>query len=254
MANGNWRTLLFAGSALACFGIQAAHGQYVPSWWVDPVAPVLDPAKPQDHFAPATTGQLKWMATQAKRHLDNTLSGGAGSAVNAIVNEFKPKAGVTYTQAQLDQIYKENLSPVNLGQIKAVAEPFYARLNAVGYNTNLNLIANGYSPLWAHSRPWNSQTMVPVAENYRIANSGQLKLVFSFDIVDSNGNGTLDYLEGIYPASSPTRDTDGDGVPDIEDAYPNDPTRSANLVYDPNDTTAPTILTLSQPPGATLLP
>jgi hypothetical protein len=231
--------LLFAGTAAA---------QYVPTWWWEGSNPILVQGKPSNNFAIANVGQLKWVATQAANHLNAKLPGGAQSTVNNLVATLTPVIGGSYTPQQLADLRAANYKPLNLGQLKFVALPFYQRLRNVGYSTNANLKANGYSPLWTGDDPWGS---VPVSENYKPVTIGQLKLVFSFDIVDSDGNGILDYQEGIYPAVNSTRDTDGDGVADIIDAYPNDSARSASLVLNSNDHIAPTIA-ITQPVGVTL--
>ncbi len=61
-----------------------------------------------------------------------------------MVTAFKPQSGVSYTQAELDQIKRDNYAPVTIGQLKAVAKPFYDRLIASGYNTTDSLKNFGY--------------------------------------------------------------------------------------------------------------
>ncbi len=226
-------------SMMVVFGCATAFtagAQYLPSWWLDPSNPVIVLSTASNGSAPVNAGQLKWIALRAKVHLDAALPGGAGTAVSNLVAAFSST---------------NNFVPINLGQLKAVALPFYDRLNSAGYSTKLNLRANGYPQSWTGDYPWDPNT--PTAANYKPVTIGQLKLVFSFDVVDSDQNGTLDYQEGIYPAASSTRDSDGDGIPDIYDAYPNDPSRAVVLVNDPNDHTPPTI-TVSKPTGVTLVP
>jgi regulation of enolase protein 1 (concanavalin A-like superfamily) len=75
---------------------------------------------------------------------------------------------------------------------------------------------------------------------------------------DANGDGITNfdsYILGINPIAPPAGnvDSDGDGVPDNQDAYPNDPTRWLNLPSDPNDHTAP-VITLTTPSDAILVP
>ena len=247
------KRLIFLGIAFAIG--TSLHAQYVPSWWVSASNPVLISGNEPQNYSIANTGQLKWMATRAKAHLD-ALPGGAGSAINALVAGFKPQAGVTYSPQELANIRRDNYAPVNMGQLKMVAKPFYDRLWNLNprYDTTQNLKANGYLPTWTDIYPWNSNVLVPVSENYRPVNLGQLKLVFSFDIVDSNHNGTMDYLEGIYPAAlASAADWDADGVPNSEDAYPHDPTQSVQLISDSNDHNGPSIA-LIKPTGAILTP
>ena len=102
---------------------------------------------------------------------------------------------------------QKDFATINLGQLKAVAAPFYDRLIALGMDTKASLIAHGYPASWAHAYPWNPNdawnkplppgTQVDKTANYVPANLGQLKMVFSFDI-------DLHY----------SQDTDHDGIPD----------------------------------------
>jgi hypothetical protein len=70
----------------------------------------------------------------------------------------------------------------NLGQLKAVAEVFYARLIELG-------VCSAY--------PWQTTG----AEDYALATIGQAKFLFSFDLGsvnstnDPNGNGITDWWE-----------------------------------------------------------
>lgn len=156
-----------------------------PDWWYEYDVVTGGPA---DDYAAANQGQLKHIAAMARLHLEAQLDGhgGAGSAIDVLVAGFV---------AQTD----DNLSPINLGQLKAVAKPFYDRLLAVGIDTNNNLIDRGYPSGWDHYYPWDPAT--PVEENYAAANIGQLKMVFSFAIPDS-------YDPGTAPA-------DEYGIPDV---------------------------------------
>jgi len=137
--------------------LQAATG---PSWWVDRGV-VSTNAVPND-FAAINQGQLKWMAANVAAELEENLPGGAGSNVWALIDSFSNT---------------NNYRPVNLGQLKYVAKPFYDRLIEVGYTTNY---------------PWSGQP-----NDYALANIGQMKNVFSFDV-----------------ATWMTQDTDEDRIPD----------------------------------------
>ncbi len=170
-----------------------------PQWWSDTETKILDAEADAENFAPANLGQLKYVAKKAKAHLDARLPGGSGSAITNLVNSFEPRLGQSYTQQQIDEFVSDNYSPINLGQLKAVAKPFYTRLQEAGYDTKKNLINRGYPSSWAFDYPWDPQT--PIEENYAPANLGQLKMVFSFDLLydgDVPPNGIPDWWEEHY--------------------------------------------------------
>lgn len=99
--------------------------------------------------------------------MEASLPGGSGSNVWALVASFSNT---------------NNYRPVNLGQLKYVAQPFYDRLIEVGYTT---------------SYPWSDSINPP--NDYALANIGQAKNVFSFDLrLDSDGDGIPDWWELLY--------------------------------------------------------
>ena len=167
-----------------------------PAWWSDPATRILNnaPGVTPDNFAVANLGQLKHVATMAKTYLDQQLStvGGAGPVIEALVASFIPVGGHT-TDSRAG-----NYAPINLGQLKAVAKPFYDRLISLGINTRESLIAHGYPSIsngaaadWAYAYPWNPNDpwnspspngqQVDKSINLAPVNIGQLKIVFSFD-------------------------------------------------------------------------
>ncbi len=182
-----------------------------PAWWSDPQTQILNTTNStEDNYAPANLGQLKHVARQARTHLDATLPGGAGTAIDTLVTGF----GGNLTAEQREA----NYAPINLGQLKAVAKPFYDRLILFQYDTKTNLIAHGYPTSWASTYPWNPAT--PLDENYAPANIGQLKLAFSFDLSAPAGQ-LPDWWQryyfngqtGIFPnALSPA----GDGLTNLQ--------------------------------------
>jgi len=167
-----------------------------PGWWLEEDTRVVSEENAPNDFGPVNIGQLKHMATQAKKHLDAFLPDGAGPAIDTLVSGFEPRSGVSYSPEELQAIRVANHSPANLGQMKAVAKPFYDRLAAEGYDTKANLIFRGYPANWLQDYPWDPQS--PKIINYSPANLGQLKLIFSFDL--SNW--------------SPIRDGDSNALPD----------------------------------------
>ena len=197
-----------------------------PAWWTAPSTQIIQSGALQNNYAVLNLGQLKYVAIQAKAYLDANLSGGAGSTINAMVAGFLPQSGGNYTQAQLAQIKRDNYAPATIGQLKAVAKPFYDRLLAVGFFTKISLIAHGYPSNWAYDYPWNPST--PVAQNYVIANIGQLKAVFAFDVADADADGLPDAWESQMTGQSGgdgswlntlngdgVHDADGDGISDL---------------------------------------
>ncbi|WP_162145231.1 RHS repeat-associated core domain-containing protein [Chthoniobacter flavus] len=171
----------------------------IPGWWVDDSAQtrIIGAGAAPSNFAPANLGQLKYVASQAKKHLDQKLAavGGAGDEINALVAGFEPRAGQNYTPEQIAAFRAANYAPINLGQLKAVVAPFYRRLLAVGYDTRFNLILHGYPQTWTSGFPWNPNDPWNQAgagdktPNYVMANIGQLKMAFSFDVAaDSDGS------------------------------------------------------------------
>ncbi len=165
-----------------------------PSWWTSGNTRILSAGASPDNYAPANLGQLKLVVKQAKEYLDLYLPGGAGPAITQMAANFEPRQEQGYTAQQIEQFKAANYAPANLGQLKAVAKPFYDRLLAVGYDTKQNLISHGYPNAWSFDYPWNPAT--PVSDNYVPANLGQLKMTFSFDIsTDSDGDGLTDLQE-----------------------------------------------------------
>ena len=208
------RVIICAVGALLSVAGGASAGN-LPAWWTAPSTQIIQSGAVENNYAPVTTGQLKYVAFQAKVYLDANLSGGAGSAVNTMVASFV-------------QVSKDNYAPATVGQLKAVAAPFYDRLIAVGYFTKINLIAHGYPAGWTDPYPWNSTTPVPVAQNYVPANIGQLKVIFSFDVGDADADGLPDSYESSMTGQSGgdgswlstlsgdgIHDADGDGISDL---------------------------------------
>lgn len=159
-----------------------------PGWWSATATKIVDESvEDGDNYAPANLGQLKHVASKAKSHLDANLVGGSGTTISTLI--------ATFVTATTPEEVAANYAPLNLGQLKAVAKPFYDRLLDARYGTKENLIARGYSGTWPYNYPWDPTT--PVEDNYAPANIGQLKMVFSFDLngFDSDFDGLPDSWE-----------------------------------------------------------
>ncbi len=153
---------VFAGSAPA----EAPH------WWI--ARGVLDTNAVPNDYAPANQGQAKWMAVQAAAELDRRLPNGAGAVVAGMVGRFTP----AFADA-----------PLNLGQLKSLAAPFYDRIRAEGFAAALPSGLPGVYP-WTES--------VSDDADFALVNLGQLKHVFSFDLdlcFDTDGDGLPDGVE-----------------------------------------------------------
>ena len=115
-----------------------------PRWWY--ARGVINDQAETDDYAAVNQGQLKWIATQAHAEMEATLTGGAGSTLTTIVSGL-PTNG--------------NYAVVNIGQVKALAAPFYDRLGL--------------------PYPWSDS---PNTNDFGAANVGQVKNVFSFPVSD----------------------------------------------------------------------
>jgi len=207
-----------------------------PAWWFQRNVIVRtdlanlspDYAHPGDYnvpldFAMLTQGQLKNFAVAA---YDEFVIRGAG--VSADMTALMQSWYTTDSNGVRHPVVTENtnnFAPVNLGQLKAVVKPFYDRFIA------MNKIP-GY--------PWT--TMSTGADDYALANIGQAKFLFFFDLtqlgygdstsVDLVSKGTgwsingqgLTNLDLIYghmtfaDQGGSSGDTDGDGLTNLEEA------------------------------------
>ena len=160
--------------------------------------------QPADDYAVANIGQLKQIATQAAAEMNTKLPApGAGSAVNGLV------AAWVAAPAPPPAPPRDDYAALNLGQLKAVAKPFYDRLAELGY-TGQPLLPGQYYP-------WTGVG----AEDYALANIGQMKNVFKFSFVG--------VVFDAYKA-----DTDLDGIPsgwEVEHGLnPSDPADASAIV------------------------
>jgi hypothetical protein len=139
-----------------------------PSWWSQ--RGVLVETAAPDEYAPANQGQLRNIAKAAANTMDSRLPGGAGDAIHALIESWATPSN-----------QRNDFAPLNIGQLKQVAKPFYDRLIAAGLATQY---------------PWATTTTA--VDDFAVANIGQVKNLFSFEV----------------PAIDPLYDGDNDGLPD----------------------------------------
>lgn len=208
-----WRHLrsLLVASLIAF----SAPANAAPAWWT--ARGVVDSQFDADDYAVLNVGQLKHMAAKARDELNAVLPGGAGSAIDTLVNGW-----ATATNA-------DDYAVCNVGQLKAVAKLYWDQLTAVSGAT-------------AH--PWTALTSDD--DDYAVANLGQLKTVFNFDS-DMDDDGLPDWREVQYAGSlavltgDGVHDQDGDNISDLTEyqigwnpvlSEINDTARTESLSYD----------------------
>ena len=171
----------------------AAEGTPRPAWWTE--LGVLDPSAEPNDFALAVQGQVKWIASRAAHGLGEAgaLAGGSGPACSALAAAFTPS---------------NNALPVTLGQLKATAAPFWARL--------AELAPSSAPPPWAGEA---------APQDFALVNVGQVKAAFSLDLAplidpaaDADGDGIPNGWErahGLDPFDASDADLDGDGISNL---------------------------------------
>jgi hypothetical protein len=140
----------------------------VPGWWAGRQVTTNLTAR---DYALANQGQAKWMATNAYLEFVAHLPGGAGSNIWNVVSAFSSNG---------------DYQPLNLGQLKQLAKPFYDRIHEVAGSDPS--ITNAL-PVGVSVYPWTSSTNDDA--NYSPVNIGQLKYTFSFNF---NRDRLVDFL------------------------------------------------------------
>lgn len=169
-----------------------------PTWWATRDVRNEHPA---DDYAIVNIGQLKHVATQAAAELNQRLPGGAGTAISNLVDNWHqpPESGVI----------RDDYAALNIGQLKNVTKLFYDRLAQIGY-AGPPLVAG-------QTYPWGGATTA--SDNYALANLGQVKNLFSFDLSAPEGQ-LSGWWQTLYFGNlnvDPDADPDGDGFSNLDE-------------------------------------
>ncbi len=163
-----------------------------PGWWESGDPPAIDPAAEANNHGPASVGQAKWMVTEALRALEPI----APAIGDEIRSDLSGIVDLSVPDPKTDPWRAKQKAPLTLGQLKAIARPFYNHLNAESSSWVLDQIEdrNGgtatadthYWQITGNANytsggyfPWNPATTS--ATNKETAVIGQLKSVFSLD-------------------------------------------------------------------------
>ena len=158
----------------------------------------------------ANIGQAKHMVSSALQALHSVLPAVAAQVEADLTQGSAPIVDLSVPEPKPPGWLDRQKAPLQIGQLKALAAPFYTRLHAV-------------APAWLASQrqtngtelggifPWTDDPSDD--EPHALANLGQLKAVFALR------------LETLPPADpGDEMDSDGDGIPDhIEIAIGSDP-------------------------------
>lgn len=157
-----------------------------------------------DDYAAANVGQLKNIAHAAAARMDIVFSsrGGKGEEIAQLIGSWTPPSPQT-----------DDFAALTAGEAKAVAIKFYNRLEAIN--------------AWpANAQPW---PLAPVAatDDFAVINVGQLKSLFSFDIInpdlDTDGDKITNWYENRYGLNfrenDAALDADNDGLSNLTEFY-----------------------------------
>lgn len=142
---------LLVALLLACV-CSSAYGQ-APTWWT--ARSVLTAGASADDYAAVNQGQVKHLVVAAAAEVADKLGASSASYWTALTG--------TISSWQSSHVTADDYAAVSIGQLKAIALPFYQRLKDAGKISTL--------PTWATQAG---------TDDYATANIGQAKALFAF--------------------------------------------------------------------------
>lgn len=229
----------FAAAGLfvaACIGVFGQEVRLGPAWWYSGEPPVIVSGAETNNKGPANIGQAKYMAKRALDTLDDLGATQLSSDIRTqLVGAGKPLMSLD-PPAPAD--LESQKAALRLGQLKAIAKPFYDVLNEADSSWLLEqLTQNGLTTqnehYWQVSGnpayyqngyyPWDPAT--PVEVNNAVATIGQLKAVFSLrfethpSLSDQDEDGLNDAWELANGLDVANGDQNGNGILDGLDDF-----------------------------------
>ena len=102
-----------------------------PFWWSAGDPPVIDPAAEVNNHGAANIGQAKHMAKSAIEALRTELPSVAAQIEADLTAGPSPIVDFTVPDPKTPEWLEKQKAPLLIGQLKAIADPFYTRLHAV---------------------------------------------------------------------------------------------------------------------------
>lgn len=239
--------LLIPIAGLAFAGTVTGDPPNRPAWWTNGIPPVIPPGAVENNRGPANIGQAKHMADQALKALalkDPALSSAIRQKLTTPQQNPADPTGPNLPKivefelpTPLPQNWSETQrAPLLLGQLKAIAAPFYDALHSAVPtwldHESANESERGQLQLNGTKDPGDPNNFYPWTttatddQNKAIATIGQLKAVFSlrFETIirssDSDNDGLLDDWEIVHFGdliANPIEDADGDGLTNAQE-------------------------------------
>lgn len=213
----NLRFLLACATFTVSSGLSHAAD---PAWWA---ARGVKNTSASSNRAPATIGQAKHVAAMALAELQTQLS---PEDYQALYDDVAAIGNLAVPQTQAE--YDNQRHVLLLGQLKAMAKPFYDRLRTLDapwlsnemISASIRVTEPGSNPITYSPYPWS--VAVSDDQNKAVATLGQLKAVFSLRLesIDTDHDGIRDTWELRYfPNLDQTfsDDPDGDGLSNTQE-------------------------------------